>query len=144
LRYAFMGRKDYLANLAANLQKPADGVAVVDLEGKPLKIPEIGAFLPEEGAGHATIHIDVQNGAGAGKMATLLCKLPCDDLVRPFLATRKEPERPKGTVENVLSLQRSSGFPKALPRLLGFQALPGDLNFPVIDLERDAPEAKSG
>eukprot|EP00445_Apocalathium_hangoei_P021766 CAMPEP_0203912086 /NCGR_PEP_ID=MMETSP0359-20131031/53179_1 /ASSEMBLY_ACC=CAM_ASM_000338 /TAXON_ID=268821 /ORGANISM="Scrippsiella Hangoei, Strain SHTV-5" /LENGTH=451 /DNA_ID=CAMNT_0050837945 /DNA_START=106 /DNA_END=1461 /DNA_ORIENTATION=- len=139
LRYAFQSRKDYFANLAANLQNPPkEGVAVVDLAGKPLKIAEINAFLQDSGT-DAVLHLDVRHGGGADKMAAVLCRVPCDECVRMFLGTRKEPEAPKNSIEPVLHLQRTSGFPKALPRYIGFQAMPGDLNFPVIDIVRDAP-----
>lgn len=142
LRYAFLNRKDYLANIAANLQSPPkEGVAVVDAAGEPLRIAELATFL-QDSDGHAVLHLDVRGG-GADKMVALLCRVPCDVAMGKFLGTKKEPEAPKGSVENVLGLQRNSGFPKALPRLLGFQALPGDLNFPVIDLARDAPNLAS-
>jgi len=140
LRYAFLSRKDYLTNLAANLQNPpADHVAVVDIDGKPLKIVDIASFVPEDDSGHATLHVDIRNGAGS-KMIAVICRVPCDEVVRRFLGKRKTPDPPKGAVANVLGLQRTSGFPKALPKLLGFQSFPGDLNYPVIDLARDAPE----
>lgn len=144
MRYAFLPRKDYLANVAANLQNPpAEGVAVVDADGQALKIAEIAAFMPEDSTNYATLHIDVRNGA-SNKMMAIICRVPCDEVVKTFLGTRKEPDPPKGSVENVLPLQRSSGFPKFLPRYLGFQAFPGgDLNYPVIDLDRDAPGANS-
>lgn len=143
LRYAFSGKKGYLANLAANLQTPAEGVAVVDLEGKPLQIPQIVAFLWPAASGKtapevALVHLDIKNGAGG--MAAVLCLLPRAELQR-FLAPAKDPAPPRGAVEGVLQIQQRSGFPKALPRLLGFQSFPGDLNFPVIDLQRDAPDA---
>merc|ERR1711879_902374 len=141
VRYAFLRRKDYLANLAACLQQspPAEGVAIADFEGKPLKIAEISSFLSGDTTGGdcACVHIDVNNN---GKMAALLCLLPCGEEVRRFAAASKDPAPPKGAVDGVLELQRKSGFPKALPRYLGFQSFPGDLNFPVIDLERDAPD----
>merc|ERR1712241_676059 len=77
LRYAFLGQKDYLSNLAANLQaSSAEYVGVVDLEGQPLRIPDIGAFLrPAEassGAEFATIRVDVRDGPG--KMAAAICR----------------------------------------------------------------------
>jgi len=143
VRYAFVRRKDHLANLAACLQQspPVEGVAVADCEGKPLKIAEIMSFLSAgdsaEGVS-ACMHIDVNNN---GKMAALLCRLPCGLDLRRFAAASKDPPPPKGAVDGVLQLQKQSGFPKALPRYLGFQSIPGDLNFPVIDLERDAPDA---
>lgn len=137
-RVAFLSRKDYLANLAENVHKPSDQVAAVDTEGKPLKIAEINNFLPEERSGFAAIHIDIKNP----KMSAILLKVPCDDGVKPYLGTLKEPEKPKAAIDNVLALQKTTGFPRALPRYLGFQSWPGDLNFPVIDLERDAaPDA---
>lgn len=142
-RYAFVEKKGYLANLAANIQSPPEGVAARDLEGRPLKIAEVSKFL-ETAAEDAVVHIDVQNGgAGPEKMAAIICCLPCDEQVRRYLAPQKDPAPPKGAVEGVLQIQRKSGFPKVLPRLLGFQALPGDLNFPVVDLERDAPGVQS-
>lgn len=145
VRYAFLSRKGYLANLAANLQDPpGEAVAVVDLEGRPLKLAQIISFLPGDGVAdpgsrHASLHIDVR--AETGKMAAVICRVPCDEGVGCYLAPQRDPAPPKGSVEGVLQIQRQSGFPKALPRLLGFQSLPGDLNFPVIDLERDAPGA---
>jgi len=152
LRYAFLTEKDYLANLAANLQggPQVEGVGVIDMEGHPLKIAEIAHFVSGKGRAAdsasqkncAFVHIDVKDTGGAGKMVAAVCRVPCDtDEVRRFLAPHKDPPLPKGAVDGVLQLQRGSGFPKALPRFLGFQSMPGDLNFPVIDLKRDAPEA---
>lgn len=137
LRFAFLDRKAYLENLTCNLySKPAD-VATIDMDGTPMKVADVGAFLPEQGSTDAAIHIDIMNGDG--KMRALLFRIPCSEQVRMFIGDRKEPDRPKGEVEPVLKLQRSSGFPRTLPRLLGFQSFPGDLNFPVIDMLRDAP-----
>lgn len=146
MRYCFVSRKEHLANLAANLQDPPkEGVAVTDLLNVPLKIADVAAFLAAGDADgtNACIHIDIQNGDGKAKMKAILCRIPCDDQVRKFVPSFKAPPAPKGSVEDVLKLQKVSGFPKALPRYLGFQAYPGDLNFPVIDLERDAPGARS-
>jgi len=145
LRYAFLGQKDYLSNLAANLQaSSAESVGLVDLEGQPLRIADIGAFLrPAEvpaGAQFATIHVDVRDGPE--KMAAAICRVPCDDTIQRYVAPLKDPPPPKGAIDGVLQLQRNSGFPKALPKLLGFQSLPGgELNFPVVDLKRDAPDS---
>ena len=137
IRFAALGRKEYLANLAANLQSPPDGdaVGVVDLAGQPLKIAELSVFLTEEGPPAAVVHVDVKSKGG---MKAVICRVPLCDGVERFLGARKDPAPPKGSVDGVLGLQRKSGFPKALPRFLGFQSLPGDLNFPVIDLERDS------
>lgn len=140
LRYAFLGRKEYLANLAANLQSPPEGVGTVDVEGRQLNIAEIGSFLSSCGTGEssgecATVHVDIQ-GSGK-KMMALVARIPCDDKVKAYVGAHKDPPPPKGSVEQVLNLQKQSGFSKALPSLLGFQSFPGDLNFPVIDSKRD-------
>mmetsp|Transcript_96759 Transcript_96759/g.273390 ORF Transcript_96759/g.273390 Transcript_96759/m.273390 type:complete len:485 (+) Transcript_96759:16-1470(+) len=141
VRYAFVGRKDYLTNLAANVQEPPadDSVATTDIEGKPLKIAEVSAFLKGAAEGSAFVHIDIRSPSG--KMCALICTLPCAENIRTFVPAVKDPPRPKTSVEAVLKLQRSSGFPKADPRLLGFQNYPGDLNFPVVDAERDSQSA---
>jgi tetratricopeptide (TPR) repeat protein len=138
LRYAYLDDKGYLANLAANLQKPpSEGVGTVDLDGQPLKIADVRSFI--SGANFANFHFDVRHG---GKMVAIIGRIACDDEVRRFVPPHKDPPPPKGSVEGVLQVQARSGFPKALPKLLGFQALPGgDLNFPVVDLDRDAPGA---
>lgn len=147
LRYAFLSRKSYLANLAANLQTPIQGVGVVDLEGAPLKIAEVSTFLAAAASGAASgvpaasalVHLDV-NTARTGKMVAVPCSLPCGDGVQRFLAEAKPPAPPKCSVDGVLAAQRGNGFPKELPRYIGFQMLPGgDFNYPVIDLARDAP-----
>lgn len=138
LRYAFLDGKGYLANLAANLQSPAEGTATVDLQGQALKIADIRAFISTADAG-AIFHIDVKRG---GNMVAIIGCIPCDEEVRRFVPPHKDPAPPKGSVEGVLEIQAKNGFSKALPRLLGFQSVPGgDLNYPVIDLERDMPGA---
>mmetsp|Transcript_33777 Transcript_33777/g.61237 ORF Transcript_33777/g.61237 Transcript_33777/m.61237 type:complete len:461 (+) Transcript_33777:43-1425(+) len=138
IRYAFLQKKGYLANLAANLQSSApEGFATVDLEGGALKIPDIAAFVGNAGTGaRALIHFDMKT---SGKMAAFLIALPLEDGLKRFITKPKDPDPPKGSVDSVLGLQRKSGFPKSYPRYLGFQMFPGDLNFPVIDLLRDAP-----
>jgi len=143
IRFAFLSRKEYLANLAGNIQNPPEGVAAADLEGKPLKIPEIISFLDDAATKgpSAVVHLDVQNGSS---MAGVICRMPCDEEVRRFLPPLQDPPPPKGAVDGVLQLQKKSGFHKALPRFLGFQTFTGDLNFPVIDLERDAPDTAVG
>lgn len=138
IRYAFLSRKLYLANLAANLQSPPDQVAAANLQGQPLKLAEIAAFFPAEDEERCTFHLDVKGGPG-GSMAAVLCSLQVPADLRRFLTSIKEPAVPRGGLEGVLEIQRKSGFPKFLPRLLGFQNFPGELHFPVVDLERDAP-----
>mmetsp|Transcript_35294 Transcript_35294/g.77102 ORF Transcript_35294/g.77102 Transcript_35294/m.77102 type:complete len:447 (-) Transcript_35294:27-1367(-) len=141
LRYAFLREKDYLANLAANLQSPpAQGVAVKDLGGKALSLPDISAFLKKSDS-RVKVHLDIKQGGDSGHMAAFLISLPFDDEVVRFVAPCKDPAPPKCAVDGVLNAQRDSGFPKALPQYLGFQSFPGDLNFPVIDLARDLPSA---
>lgn len=138
LRYAFLDAKGYTANLAANLQSPSEGVAVVDLQGQALKLADIRNFVSKEESS-AVFHIDVKLG---GKMVAIIGRLPCDDDVKRFVPTHKDPAAPKGSIEGVLQIQAKNGFSKALPRFLGFQSVPGgDLNFPVIDLDRDMPGA---
>lgn len=142
LRYAYLDEKGYMANLAANLQNPPkEGVAVVDVNGQPLKIAEIQPFVARKSQeSSVVVHLDVKQN---GKMTALIARVECDDVIRQFVPSLKDPNPPAaGTVEGVLQLQARSGFPKALPRYMGFQMFPGgDLNFPVIDLERDAPGA---
>eukprot|EP00933_Yihiella_yeosuensis_P036675 TRINITY_DN3043_c0_g4_i1.p1 TRINITY_DN3043_c0_g4~~TRINITY_DN3043_c0_g4_i1.p1 ORF type:complete len:468 (-),score=100.53 TRINITY_DN3043_c0_g4_i1:174-1577(-) len=153
IRLTFQQRKEYLSNLAANLQKPPDNIAVSDLEGQALKLQEISAFL-EKGAAESgedgwkdtvAVHLDIKTNKVTkdGKMAGILIAIPFDASLKRFISGRKEPDRPKGTVDSVLEIQRKNGFPKALPRYLGFQMFPGDLQFPVIDLHRDAPDQLS-
>merc|ERR1712046_162213 len=130
-----------MANLAANLQNPPEGVATVDLNGQPLKIADVRPFVSVGDSPCASVafHLDVRHG---GKMVAIVGTAVCDNEVRRFVPEIKDPAPPKGSVEGVLQIQARSGFPKALPRLLGFQSYPsGDLNFPVIDLDRDAPGA---
>jgi len=128
LRYAFLRRKDYLTNLAANLQAPpAESVAVADLKGNSLKIADVAAFLSEsnEQGATAAFHIDVRNGGSDAKhMVAIMCRIPCDGEVQRFFAPRKDPAPPPNSVDAVLQLQRKSGFPKILPKLLGFQTSP--------------------
>lgn len=143
-RYAFLDEKGYMANLAANLaaSPSIDGIAVVDLNGQPLKIADIRTFTSASDAGSAAFHIDVKHG---GKMVAIICRVCCDEEVRRFVSPHKDPPAPKGPVEGVLQMQARTGFSKALPRFLGFQSFPGgDLNFPIVDLERDAPDAVVG
>eukprot|EP00930_Biecheleria_cincta_P043156 TRINITY_DN29670_c0_g1_i1.p1 TRINITY_DN29670_c0_g1~~TRINITY_DN29670_c0_g1_i1.p1 ORF type:complete len:452 (-),score=123.17 TRINITY_DN29670_c0_g1_i1:73-1428(-) len=137
IRFAVLQKKGYLANLAANLQNSSpEGYAVADLEGRPLKIPDVSGFLA--GEARAAIHLDIKDGKD-GKMKAVLLTLPLDDALQRFIVKPKDPDAPKGAVDSVLGLQKKSGFPKSYPRYLGFQNFPGDLNFPVIDLLRDAP-----
>lgn len=143
IRYAMLSRRDHLANLAANLQgEPPEGVATGDIQGRPLRIPDIAGFLAAAApSGVAAIHIDVKTSQGPGKMAAIVCTIPCDEQMVSFIAPHHDPPPPKGSIDAVLELQKRSGFPKALPQLLGFQAFPGDLNFPVVDLARDTCSA---
>merc|ERR1712176_1711822 len=138
VRYAFLERRDYLSNLAANLQSSSsDTFATKDPEGKTLNIGEIGQFLTSaSNEARAAFHIDVKRASG---MVAIVCSVPCDESIRKYIAQHKDPPPPKGSVDGVLQLQRTSGFPKAFPSLLGFQSFPGDLNFPVVDLHRDVP-----
>lgn len=141
LRYAFLDAKGYTANLAANLQSPSEGVAVVDLQGQALKLADVRTFVSKEdpASASAVFHVDVKLG---GKMVAIIGRLPCDDEVKRFVPSHKDPAAPKGSIEGVLQIQAKNGFSKALPRYLGFQSIPGgDLNFPVIDLDRDMPGA---
>merc|ERR1712048_382329 len=83
VRYAFLERRDYLANLAANLQSPAaDTFATKDLNGNTLNIAEVGNFLTSASADNrATFHIDVKRADGTG-MVALLCSVPCGENIR--------------------------------------------------------------
>ncbi|CAE6923831.1 HOP2 [Symbiodinium natans] len=66
IRYAFLHKKGYLANLAANLQSPSpEAYAVTDLEGKPIKIPDVSAFFWK--TDFASVHIDIKDDDGAMK-----------------------------------------------------------------------------
>eukprot|EP00927_Polykrikos_kofoidii_P007406 TRINITY_DN13033_c0_g1_i1.p1 TRINITY_DN13033_c0_g1~~TRINITY_DN13033_c0_g1_i1.p1 ORF type:complete len:503 (+),score=92.76 TRINITY_DN13033_c0_g1_i1:74-1510(+) len=139
VRYAFFSsRKDYLANLASNVLQRPPGVAGADLDGRPLKVAEVGKFFEENtGAGAAAVHIDVNSAAVDGKPAAILCVLPCGEDICCYLAQHKDPPAPQGSVEGVMQAQKTS-FPKSFPNLLGFQNnLAGDLNFPVVDTDRD-------
>jgi tetratricopeptide (TPR) repeat protein len=138
IRYAFTSRKEYLANLAALTQTAPADVAIVDIADRPLKIAEVGKFFSETDGDAVHVHIDIKRAAPLSKMMAIICSMPCSKDVRRFAPAIKDPPAPKNSVEPVLQLQRKS-FPKAYPRLLGFQNYPGDLNFPVVDLERDAP-----
>jgi len=146
VRIAFLQMQEYKANVVENLVRPPtyqdkDAAAVVDLSGKPLRIAEIMDFFGG-GEGCAPVHVEVRSRATQQKLAGLVCLVPCGSDVMSFVKPHRDPPAPKGTVEAVLQLQRQSGFPRHVPRLLGFQALPGgDLNYPVIDLSRDAPGA---
>ena len=129
-------RKAYLANLAANLQSSsAEGFAICDLAGKALSIPDISKFTSEAGA---VVHVDVKDDRD-GKMKAIIASVPLEEGLKRFISKPKDPDPPKASVESVLTIQRRSGFPRTLPRYIGFQMFPGDLNFPVIDLLRDAP-----
>lgn len=137
IRFAVVQKKGYLANLAANLQNSSpEGYAVADLEGRPLKIPDVSSFI--DGEARAAVQIDIKDGKD-GKMKAVLLTLPLEDGLKRFVVKPKDPDAPKGSVDSVLGLQKKSGFPKTHPRYIGFQNFPGDLNFPVIDLLRDAP-----
>lgn len=146
VRIAFLPRQEYKANMVENLVRPPmyqdkDAAAVVDLTGKQLRIADVTDFFAG-GEGCAAVHVDIRSNATQQKLAGLVCLVPCGSDVMNFVKPLKDPPAPKGTVDAVLQIQRQSGFPRHLPRLLGFQALPGgDLNYPVIDLSRDAPGA---
>ncbi|CAJ1454313.1 unnamed protein product [Effrenium voratum] len=136
IRYAVLDQKAYLANLAANLQSSsAEGFAICDLAGKALSIPDISKFTSEAGA---VVHVDVKDDRD-GKMKAIIASVPLEEGLKRFISKPKDPDPPKASVESVLTIQRRSGFPRTLPRYIGFQMFPGDLNFPVIDLLRDAP-----
>jgi len=137
MRYAFLSRKDYLANLVAYLQEPGSEVSTMDVDGQPHKITDIMRFLPQDQSAEAAIHIDLQGG---GQSFAIVGRLPSGKMMQAYLGTLKEPEKPKKReAKRMLDLQRSTGFPKALPKFLGFQEGSGALAFPVVDLERDAP-----
>ncbi|CAE7558864.1 HOP3 [Symbiodinium sp. CCMP2592] len=136
IRYAFLEKKGYLANLAANLQSPStEAFAVLDLEGNPIKISDVSNFFGK--SDFASVHIDIKDTKGS--MKAILATVPVEDGLQRFVQKPKDPDPPKASIESVLTLQSRSGFPKSYPRYLGFQMFPGDLNFPVIDLLRDAP-----
>eukprot|EP00929_Paragymnodinium_shiwhaense_P118171 TRINITY_DN8998_c0_g1_i1.p1 TRINITY_DN8998_c0_g1~~TRINITY_DN8998_c0_g1_i1.p1 ORF type:complete len:511 (-),score=138.38 TRINITY_DN8998_c0_g1_i1:265-1797(-) len=138
VRYAFSSRKDFLTNLTANLQDPpAAGVALIDFQGKTLKIADIATFLKSVPAGEPAVQIDVRSRSHGGKMVAVFLTFQCGEDLRRYSPEMKDPAAPKGPVEGVLQAQKKSGFPKAYPRLFGFQNFPGDLNFPVVDTERD-------
>jgi len=143
IRFAFVEEKAYMDNLAANLVKPPTegGTGLVDLNGQALKIAEVRPFIAagDSASTSAAFQIDVKVD---GKMVAIIGRLPADEDIRRFVPKIKDPPPPKGSVEGALQVQARNGFPKALPRFLGFQSYPGgDLNYPVIDLERDCPGA---
>lgn len=142
-RWCFVDEKAYMANLAGNLAKSPvnEGVAVVDLKGQPLRIPDVRPFISVGESEKASVTFEVSVKLG-GKMVAILGRVDCDEDVRPFLPKHKDPPAPKGEVIGALQTNARAGFPKVLPRFLGFQTMPGgDLNFPVIDLDRDCPGA---
>mmetsp|Transcript_39172 Transcript_39172/g.92184 ORF Transcript_39172/g.92184 Transcript_39172/m.92184 type:complete len:448 (-) Transcript_39172:44-1387(-) len=139
IRFTFLSREAYLANLAANMQSPVEGVGSHDIQGQALKIADVSSFLQSTKASQqAAVHIDIMKD---GRAVGLLFRIPCDASMAPYFSKHVDPPPPQVDVKPVLQLQRSSGFPKTLPTYLGFQAFPGDLNFPVIDLARDASGA---
>jgi hypothetical protein len=139
IRVCFSERSEYLANLVANLQTPAKGVATKTLDGSPLKLAEVASFLPWDSKSVA-LHLDVRNG-GEDNMVALVCRIPLPPCSDNFVTKHKDPNPPAAAgIQNVLKMQAQSGFPKKLPRFLGFLSYPAALNFPVIDIERDAPE----
>mmetsp|Transcript_85072 Transcript_85072/g.214429 ORF Transcript_85072/g.214429 Transcript_85072/m.214429 type:complete len:451 (+) Transcript_85072:81-1433(+) len=140
LRYAFMSRACYLANLVQNLKEPSSEVATVDLDGQPLKIADIMKFLPDQQAERAAFHLDLQC---AGRSFAIVLQLPCDQVVRSLLGTRKEPEMlRKREVKKIVSDLKETGFRVALPSLVGFQKHPGALAFPAVDLQDVAVEMR--
>lgn len=102
--------------------------------GQQISLPNIKSFFDTS---DAVVHLDIKDADG--KMKALLFSLPIEEGLARFVAKPKDPDRPKAGVESVLTIQKRSGFPKSYPRYIGFQMFPGDLNFPVIDLQRDAP-----
>jgi tetratricopeptide (TPR) repeat protein len=144
LRFAIVNEKGYMANLTASLVQtpPAEGVAIVDLNSKPLKISDIKSFVSVgEAAADSSMafQLDVKHG---GKMVAIIGRVQVNEEVKKYLPPHKDPQAPKGSVEGALQAQARTGFANVLPRYLGFQSYPGgDLNFPVIDLERDCPGA---
>jgi len=138
IRYAILERKGYFANLVANLQSSnPEGFATTDLQGEPLSIADIKKFFDSSGK-NVALHVDIKDDKD-GKMKAILVSLPLDEGLQRFVGKAKDPDPPKAAIDSVLTIQRRSGFPKSYPRYLGFQMFPGDLNFPVIDVLRDAP-----
>lgn len=140
IRYAILDQKGYFANLAVNLQSSSpEGFATRDLQGKLLSIPKIKKFLDDSEGKSVALHIDVKDEGKDNGMKSIITSLPLEDGLERFVSKAKSPDPPKASVDSVLTIQRRSGFPKSYPKYLGFQMFPGDLNFPVIDLLRDAP-----
>merc|ERR1711957_42492 len=139
VRICYSEKKEYLKNLAENLKSTPEGIASVDLQKQPLRLAEISSFLPSDGKG-AAFHLDVRNG-GANQIVGLICKVPFVHEVQGFVKVMPNPLAPKQeAAAGAIQPQKTTGFPKFLPRFLGFMNFPGQLNFPVIDLERDAPD----
>lgn len=132
-------RKGYFANLAANLQSSApEGFATRDLQGNPLSIANIKKIFGGcEGLKGLALHIDVKDEDGS--MKAIVGSLPLEEGLPRFVPKLRDLGPPKTAIDSVLTIQKRSGFPKAFPSYLGFQMFPGELNFPVIDLLRDAP-----
>lgn len=140
IRYAILDQKGYFANLAVNLQSSSpEGFATRDLQGKLLSIPKIKKFLDDSERKSVALHIDVKDESKDNGMKSIIASLPLEDGLERFVSKAKSPDPPKTSIDSVLTIQRRSGFPKSYPKYLGFQMFPGDLNFPVIDLLRDAP-----
>lgn len=157
LRYAFMSRKTFLSNYVAGMADPGPAkeggtpppLPAGDLLGrKPPPLPKVSAFLDSagtKGACTVALEVPVKSLEGDLKSTRALFNLPYDAaLLEPFIPPLPEPAPPKGAVEGVLELQKKTGFPKGLPWLLGFQNFESKvLQFPVIDLFRDAPKLVS-
>mmetsp|Transcript_1528 Transcript_1528/g.3525 ORF Transcript_1528/g.3525 Transcript_1528/m.3525 type:complete len:500 (-) Transcript_1528:9-1508(-) len=140
IRYAILDQKGYFANLAMNLQSSSpEGFATRDLQGNLLSIPKIKQFLDDSERKSVALHIDVKDESKDNGMKSIITSLPLEDGLERFVSKAKSPDPPKASIDSVLTIQRRSGFPKSYPKYLGFQMFPGDLNFPVIDLLRDAP-----
>lgn len=159
LRYAFMSRKIFMANYlsglsgaAAAAQDPNAPAALLpsDLLGcKPPPAHKVTAFLDcaeAKGACNIAVEVPVKSAEGGSlKSARAFFYLPYDAaFLTPFIPPLPEPLPPKGAVDGVLEIQKKTGFPRGLPWLLGFQNFESKvLQFPVINLFRDAPNLAS-
>jgi tetratricopeptide (TPR) repeat protein len=140
LRYAIIGKKEYAENYLA----AASSTVSVDGSPAPPVRGVVEFFSASEIVGACNVAFEAALPASAGNSSQAtraFVRIPFDrEACQPFMTPLKEPAKPPGEVDGALSLQKSSGFPRKLPLLLGFQNFTSkDLQFPIIDLLRDAP-----